>query len=117
LLRFGGIGVLINVSGYLLYLATTAAGVGHKVAMSVIFGLGLLAGFFANRKITFRHNGSGLSAGYRFLCVNTLSYLINLVILLIFVDWLGMPHAIVQILAIIVVAMFNFLLFRFFVFA
>lgn len=109
--------MLINLSGYLLYLGATFAGVGHKLAMSVIFSMGLLVGFFANKNITFRHNGSGLSAGYRFLAVNILGYLVNLGILLVFVDWLNIPHAAVQVFAIIVVAILNFLLFRFFVFA
>lgn len=117
LLRFSGIGVLINLSGYLLYWGVTAAGVGHKLAMSMIFSLGLLVGFFANRKLTFSHHGSGLSAGWRFLLANAIGYSINFAILLVFVDGLGMPHAIVQIFAIVVVAAFNFLSLRFFVFA
>lgn len=116
LLRFSGIGVLVNLGGYLLYLAVTAAGVGHKIAMSVIFGLGVLAGFFANRKFTFEHRGGGVSAWARFLLVNAFGYLLNLTILLIFVDEMAFPHEIVQIFAIIFVAVFNFLLLRFFVF-
>ena len=40
----------------------------------------------------------------------------NLLILALFVDWLGLPHQYVQAAAIVVVALFLFALSRFFVF-
>jgi putative flippase GtrA len=114
--RYGSIGMLFNGAGYLLYLVVTSAGIGHKLAMSVTYALVLLLGFFANRKISFKHQGNAWHAGFRFLCVNIVGYAVNLSILLLFVDKLKFPHEIVQMFAIATVAILNFALLRLFVF-
>lgn len=46
-----------------------------------------------------------------------MGYLLNLILLLLFVDWLDFPHQIVQGIAIVVVAIFLFVVLRIFVFA
>ena len=42
-LRFAAVGVLANVGLYLGYLALTRAGLGHKVAMTLVFVVGTFA--------------------------------------------------------------------------
>lgn len=85
--------------------------------MSVLYLFGALVGFFANRRFTFRYDGHIGVAGLRYLFAQFLGYLLNLILLLLFVDWFGFSHQIVQAIAIVVVAIFLFALSRFFVFA
>lgn len=53
----------------------------------------------------------------RYLISQFLGYLLNLLILIMFVDWIGFPHEYVQMFAVITVAVCLFVLLRFFVFA
>lgn len=57
-----------------------------------------------------------MGAGGRYIIAHCFGYLINLVILIIFVDELGFVHQWVQAIAIVIVAAFLFLAFKFFVF-
>jgi len=85
--------------------------------MTTLYLLAALIGFFANRRFTFFHDGHIGVIGIRYLLAQFVGYLLNFVILLLFVDWLDFPHQIVQAIAIVVVAIFLFVVLRVFVFA
>lgn len=116
LLSYALIGVLTNVSGYAVYLLLTYLWDSPKVTMTLLYLVGASIGFLANRRFTFRHDGHIGSTGVRYLLVQVAGYLLNLVLLLLFVDWSGFPHQIVQAIAIVVVAIFLFIMLRVFVF-
>ena len=116
LFRYGLVGVTSNLSGYLIYLLITYWGGGPKVTMTLLYIVGASIGFYGNRQWTFAHKGTILKSGIRYFVTHLLGYLINLLILLTFVDRLGYPHQWVQAVAIIVVAGFLFLVFKYFVF-
>jgi putative flippase GtrA len=116
LVRYAVIGLATNVSGYTVYLLVTWAGIEPKVAMTSLYLIGAIASFFANRRWTFSHQGSIAAGGIRFGIAHLLGYLLNLGLLLVFVDRLGFPHQAVQAVAIVLVALFLFALFRWFVF-
>jgi putative flippase GtrA len=110
------IGVLTNVLGYAVYLILTNLSGAPKLTMTALYFVGSSIGFLANRRFTFRHDGGiGITVG-RYLLVQVAGYLLNLVLLLLFVDWFDFPHQIVQAIAIVVVAIFLFILLRVFVF-
>lgn len=109
-------GALINLVGYAFYLLLTYLGSTPKLTMTALYSIGALVGFVANRRITFRHRGHIGAAGLRYLLAQLMGYLLNLLLLLVFVDWLGFEHRVVQGTAIIAVAVFLFFLSRFFVF-
>lgn len=111
------IGVLTNFVGYVLYLFLTYLWGAPKLTMTLLYSTGALMGFLANRRFTFRHDGHIGVAGARYLLVQLLGYLLNLCLLLLLVDWLGFSHQIVQAIAVVVVAIFLFVLLRIFVFA
>jgi putative flippase GtrA len=56
------------------------------------------------------------AAGWRYLIAHGLGYLINLTIQIIMVDHLGYAHQLAQAFGICVVAVFLFVLFKYFVF-
>jgi putative flippase GtrA len=116
LARYGIVGVASNLVGYVVYLLVTWLGVEPKIAMSFLYLLGAIASFFGNRQWTFAHTGHVSVAAVRFAIAHAGGYLLNLTVLIIFVDRLHLPHQAVQALAIFVVAGYLFIVFRFFVF-
>lgn len=114
--RYGIFGISRNSLGYITYLLITYLGVSPKIAMSILYCVGTVVGFFGNRKFIFVHDGSMLKSGIRYLVAHLMGYIINLVILIVMVDKLGYAHQWVQVLAIIVVAGFLFMCFKVFVF-
>ena len=117
LFRYGMIGLLTNFLGYALYFFLTYLWSSPKLTMTVLYSAGALIGFFANRRFTFCHDGRIGVAGMRYMFAQLLGYLLNLSLLVLFVDRLGFAHHLVQAVAIVVVAIFLFVLLRFFVFA
>lgn len=115
-IRYGLIGIVSNLLGYLLFLLITYWGVEPKMAMSVLYAVGAAIGFFGNRQWTFSHSGTLLGAGARYFIAQIFGYLINFLILLVFVDGFGYPHQWAQAGAIFVVAGFLFVSFKYFVF-
>ena len=110
------IGAATNLAGYGLYILLTYFGTTPKLTMTVLYSAGAIIGFFANRRFTFGHHGHIGSSGIRYLLAQLLGYLLNFLLLLLLVDWLGFAHQVVQALAIVVVAIFLFILSRAFVF-
>jgi putative flippase GtrA len=100
----------------MVYLLVTNLGATPKITMTLLYGVGAAIGFMGNRKLTFAHKGSLLGSGVRYIIAHCFGYLINLAILIVLVDKLGYPHQLVQAIAILVVAAFLFMVFKFFVF-
>lgn len=116
LTRYGVVGLASNAVGYTLYLFITYAGVDPKQTVTVFYAIGAAIGFVGNRKWTFSHRGSVSTGALRYAVAHLLGYLINISMLIIFTDMMGYPHQMIQALAILVVAAFLFVAFRFFVF-
>lgn len=110
------IGLMTNFLGYALYLFLTYLWGAPKLTMTALYFVGASISFFANRRFTFRHDGQIGVASFRYLLVQLAGYLLNLFLLIVFVDWFGFAHQLVQAMAIIVVAVFLFVLSRAFVF-
>ena len=117
LVRYGLVGVVSNVTIYFVYLFITYIGVEPKTAMTLVYIIGASLGFIGNRKWTFDHRGKSSSASLRYVLAHLFGYLLNFLILFTFVDRLGYSHQLVQALAIIIVAAFLFIVFKYFVFA
>ena len=116
LIRYGLVGVVSNAAIYFIYLLVTSFGVEPKIAMTLVYIIGASIGFIGNRKWTFAHRGDSSSAALRYVLSHLLGYLLNLLILFIFVDHLGYARQWVQVVAIIIVAGFLFVVFKYFVF-
>lgn len=116
LFRYGLVGLAINFALYFFYLLITYLGIEPKKAMTISYIVGVSLGFIGHRKWTFMHKGALLGSGTRYFIAHFFGYLINFLVLLIFVDKLGYSHQWVQAAAIIAVAGFLFVTFRYFVF-
>ena len=116
-LRYATVGVASNLLLYLAYLGLTIFGLGHKTAMTLVYVLGVLSTFIANRGWTFNHQGMAQTAFIRYVIAYVLGYLLNLGLLWLAVDRLHLPHQGVQAGAIVAVAVCLFLMHKFWVFA
>lgn len=116
MLRYAVVGIANNSIGYLIYLLLTQLGAAPKLTMTLLYCAGATLGYAGNRRFTFAHRGNVMASGQRYLLAHFLGYLMNLAILIVFVDRLGYPHQWVQAAAIFIVAVFLFIAFKFFVF-
>lgn len=116
LIRYTFIGLLSNMVLYLAYLSLTALGMETKLAMSVLYAVGVAQTFILNKRWTFRYGGAHRSAFVRYCISYALGYFINLLVLYVLVDCLHYPHQIVQGMMIFWLAAMLFLLQKFWVF-
>ena len=116
LVRYGIVGLASNAFGYLLYLGLTYLGMGPKLAMSLLYCVGLLQTFAFNKKWSFRFDGAATPALLRYATAYALGYIVNLSALMLLVDQMGLPHQWVQGAMILVVAVMLFLAQRYWVF-
>lgn len=116
MIRYGIVGVASNVVGYILYLVLTAAGVEHKLAMTLMYMVGVAQSFLFNKRWSFDNNGSHNHAFVRYVMSYGFGYIVNLTALYFCVDRLGWPHQAVQGVMVFVVAGLLFMLQKFWVF-
>ncbi len=116
LLRYAAVGVASNLLCYLVYLGLTRLGMDPKLAMSLLYALGVLQTFVANKRWTFEHGGARGPVFYRYCVAYGAGYLFNLGVLYILVDRLAYPHQAVQGAMILVLAAMLFLAQKFWVF-
>lgn len=110
------VGVVTNAIIYFIYLLITYFGMEPKTAMTLLYIVGASIGFIGHRKWTFAHRGNSGSAAVRYALAHLFGYFLNFLILFIFADHLGYAHQWVQAAAIIIVAGFLFVVFKYFVF-
>lgn len=115
-LRYAIIGIASNVLLYILFLVFTGLGLGHKTAMTCLYGVGVVQSFYFNKRWSFGHDGASHIALVRYLLVYISFYIFNLGALYLFVDRLGFSHALVQGLTMLAIIVPIFLLQKFWVF-
>ena len=114
--RLGVVGVGVNLMLYLAYLTMVGVHVEAKVAMSVAYACGVVAGFAINRRWSCGDNGKQGRTMLHYLAVYVAGYLLNLAALVLFVDVMRLAHEAVQAVMVCVVAGFAFLLQKYWVF-
>lgn len=116
LLRYAIVGLASNAFGYLLYLGLTSMGMGHKLAMSLLYGVGVLQTFVFNKKWSFRFQGAATPALVRYAMVYAVGYIINFLTLVLLVDKVGLSHQWVMGGMVLFMALFFFVGQKFWVF-
>jgi len=115
--RYGVAGVLTNLLGYLVYLLVTFLGLDPKIAVTILYPVSAVTGYFAHFRYSFSYRKGHAGAALRYVLAHCAGYGVNVAMLYIFSDLLRFPHQAVQAVAIFVVAGVLFLVFRYFVFA
>jgi len=114
--RYSLVGLTSNLLLYLAFLGLTAAGMEHKIAMTLLYAVGVAQTFIFNKRWSFRHGGMHGPAFMRYCISYGLGYAVNLLALLVLVDRMGYPHEIVQGVMVLSLAVMLFLLQKFWVF-
>lgn len=114
--RYATLGITTNLAGYLLFLWVTQLGAEPKLAMSILYLVGASASFVGNRSWTFANSGPVFPAAMKFVGTHLCGWALNYAILYALSDCLGYPHQVVQAFAIVIVAGFVFMCFRFIIF-
>jgi len=114
--RYVVIGLASNLILYLGYIALTFAGTEPKLAMTLLYALGVAQTFVFNSRWSFGHDGKHGPAFVRYCASYGLGYVVNLAALFVLVDRLGYPHQIVQGAMVLSIAVMLFLLQKFWVF-
>lgn len=115
-LRFITLGIVNNILGYLLFLFFIFLGIEYKIAMSLLYFFGSIMSFVGNWKWVFHNNQLFFSAICQFFIVYLLGYLLNLALLIYFVDQLGYSVLLMQAIATVIVASFLFIMLKFIIF-
>lgn len=114
--RFFVTGIISNTLGYFLFLvAIYILGIGHKIAITILFAVGMAINFSLNRTWTFKSRGSYTTALFKFLVVYLSGYGLNIFILSVFVDHMGYSPAWVQFFAIGFLAIYYFITNKYFI--
>lgn len=117
LLRYAVVGLVSNALGYAVYLLITHLGIAPKITVTLLYVVTAALAYFGNRRLTFQSSGHMLRPALRYVLAHGVGYLINIGLLALFADRLGIPHQWVQLAAVFIVAGFMFCALRWFVFA
>lgn len=115
--RYGVVGVLNNLLGYLIYLVVTWLWLDPKVAVTLMYPIGAVTAYFGHARYSFAYSGRTSLGIVRYAIAHLIGYGANIGMLYLFADRLGYPHQLVQAVAIVAVAGILYLLFRYFVFS
>ncbi len=117
LVRFGVVGVVHNLLGYLVYLLITWLGVDPKLAVVILYPLGMVASYYLNRRWTFDHTGAVAQSMTRYVSMHVCGLLANILILYIGHDLMEFPHQLVQLFTMFFLAGVSFLVSKFLIFS
>ena len=115
IVKYGAVGVVVNVAGYALFLLLLWLGIEHKLAVTLLYPVGALVSFWLNRTLVFRSEVSLPSSLVRLILMLLSGYILNIGMLYFFVDRNGHDPRIIQIFSFIAVAVLFFLVNKLFV--
>jgi len=115
-IRYVLVGLASNAVIYIAYLVLTQVGMGPKLAMSLLYCVGVLQTFVFNKKWSFLFDGAATPALVRYATVYAVGYVIQFLALTMLVDQMGLPHQWVMGGLILFMALLLFIAQKFWVF-
>lgn len=106
--RYVVVGLASNAVIYLVYILLTRLGMGPKLAMSLLYGVGVLQTFVFNKKWSFQFGGAATPALIRYALLYAAGYVIQFLALMLLVDRAGLPHQWVMGALVLTMAVFLF---------
>lgn len=108
IIRYGIVGLVSNAIGYLLYIIFTWIGFGPKLAMTLLYCIGVIQTFVFNKRWSFRFLGAATPALVRYASMYAIGYGVNFLTMLLLVDQVGFPHQLVMAGLVFFMAIFFF---------
>lgn len=115
-IRFAIVGLVSNLVLFGSYSLLTLGGFGHKLAMTLLYGVGILQTFYFNRRWSFRHTEAPRQPFMRYLMLYLAAWILNWIVLAYLVDGVGLSHFWVQGVMIVLIGVLMFYIQRSLVF-
>jgi len=115
--KYGLVGIIGNLIGYCTYILFTFLGLTPVLAITLLYPVGAIFGYYGNKEYTFSYKGKVSSSSIRYIIAHFGGYLMNISLLHIFVSQFNLPHQLVQAAAIFIVAIYLFFTLKMFVFS
>ena len=116
IIKFGMVGVANTIIGYFTYLILIAEGINVQLAMAGNWIIGSIFSFFLNKYWTFGQKNNDFKSVIRFIMVCTFAMLLNIALVTIAVNYIGMEKRIGGLVSMIFVIAVNFIGQKFFAF-
>lgn len=117
LFRFHLVGAGTLLIGTLVFLGLVALGIDYMLALAGDYAAGILFSYYMNKTFTFRAQVRSDMKPLAFTALGyCVTFLLNLLMLFIAVEQLSLPVVYTQIVIMLVLAVLNFLLFKFVIF-
>lgn len=97
--RFAVTGVLSNVTLYMVFLLLLWAGVYYPLALTIVYILGMMWGYFVNRLWSWRDNSPVLRSAAAYIVVYLGVYLAHISFVALLVEWAKHPAAFAAIIS------------------
>ena len=114
--KFAIVGVINNLFGYLLFLILLSTDISYKLALTITYLFTLTLSYFLQSMYTF-NSGKNKIQIIKFYGSYLLIYFLNLLYLSFFKEFLNINAGVSQIIIIPQIAILNFFILKFFVFA
>jgi len=116
-ISFNLVGLINSAITYGLYALAIALGANHFIALGIDYAFGLIISFFLNKNLTFKiRKKTDIGMFLKMVVAYIPSFLINMALLWVFIDMLGMNKFLSQFIAMAIVALFSFFMQHKFVF-
>jgi putative flippase GtrA len=109
------VGAFINVGGYVAFLVLLHEQMEPKLAASLLYVIGALISFWLNRKLVFDSSVHIRTSLLRLVFMLLAGYVLNILMLYIFVDLYKAAAWLIQIFSVILVSVFFYLVNKFYV--
>lgn len=116
LIKFIIVGLSSNLFLYFIYLFFVNLGLDYKIAVSIIYIVGILYTYAINSVWTFGCNGDHRVLLIKYIFLYFFFYIINLSLLAILVDRMSLAHELVQGGLIFLISMLNFSIQKYWIF-
>jgi putative flippase GtrA len=118
IIRFATVGVLNTTVGLsLIYMFMGLFDMNYIAANAFGYAAGFILSFSLNKSWTFRHSGTWITAGMRWLLVIGISYGLNLGSVVIAHTFVGVSASLAQLIGVVIYSVASFLGGRYFAFA
>ncbi|MDC0598491.1 GtrA family protein [Gammaproteobacteria bacterium] len=114
--RYAGSGVINSVVGFIVIFSVMALGFSPVISNIAGYAVGFFCGFVLSKKFVFRSDGHFVMESVRYLIAFIISFLLNLLVLYVSINYLGVHAVLAQIMAAVAYTVCMYVLARLFVF-
>ena len=111
-------GLILNLIGYLLYLALTESGFSPFISVSITYPMGILLSYHLHSRYTFKNEKErkDFKSIFKYTFIYVTGYFLNIIVLVFLHKIILLSHEFAQIIAIAIASIYFFMANKFWVF-